>query len=557
MPDGALPLGVLDTPTHAALDRIARLACALSGARSAQVLVFEADATLVAGRHGPDAGGDAAPGDQSAYPAANLPLHAPDTGELLGSLLLLDAGPRDWSAADRELLDDAAATAAAELCARRDERARRQAEARNDAVLVRERQARSAAEAAEQRYAFLAEVSSLLDASLDYQETFQKLARLAVPELADYCLIDEMEPDGGTRRIARAHIDPEKEKVLFTNTHHPPDSDPEKHPVLRVVRSGQPVLVPQVTPEVMDELAHDEEHRWRFNLLGLRSYIIAPLNARGRVLGTITLGSAESGRRYGAADLAHAEEVAKRAAIAIDNARLYGQAQAAVRAREAVLAVVSHDLRNPLASILLNATMVQDTVKPGTLDPWVADSFQLIVESVEQANRLISDLLDVARMEENGGIALDRSMVDARTLVSRAVRVLTPIAASRGISLRDQGGGPLRVYADSDRVLQVLSNLIGNAVKFTEEGGSIVVRAEPLGDELWFAVTDTGVGIAEEHVPHIFDRFWRVERADRRGVGLGLPIARGIVEAHGGRIWVESKRGVGTTFYFTLPAREG
>ncbi|HEX8906759.1 MAG TPA: GAF domain-containing sensor histidine kinase, partial [Longimicrobiaceae bacterium] len=487
--------------------------------------------------------------------AITLPLKTEGVAEPLGSLVVLSPEPRDFTAAERQALDDVAAGAAAELRRLRDEAA---TEAAAPALEV-ERAARAQAEAGEKRYAFLAEVSSLLDASLDYEITFQKLARLVVPALADYCLIDEAEPGGGLRRIARAHVDPEKEKILYTNTYHPPVSEEEdlsRHPVLRVIRTGLPLLVSEFTPEMVGVIAHDDDHRKRLGILDLRSYIIAPLAARGRVLGAITLAAAvESGRRYRATDVALAEEVARRAAMAIDNARLYTLAQQAIRAREAVLAVVSHDLRNPLASILLNATMLLDMAPPGALEPWMADNLRQIVGSVEQTNRLITDLLDVARMEQSGGIPLDRSPVDARPLITAAVRMLQPLAAARGVELVDEAGGPLPVLADPDRVVQVLSNLLGNAVKFTEAGGRVRVSASTYGDEQWFEVSDTGVGIPLEHQPYVFDRFRQVGR-DRRGVGLGLPIARGIVEAHGGRIWVESAPGAGTTIRFTLPAAD-
>jgi signal transduction histidine kinase len=253
--------------------------------------------------------------------------------------------------------------------------------------------------------------------------------------------------------------------------------------------------------------------------------------------------------------VALAEEVARRAALAIDNARLYTLAQQAIRDREAVLAVVSHDMRNPLASILLNATMLLDMSPVGALGDWMHDSLTHIVQSVEQTERLITDLLDVARMEEGGGISVERVPVDARPLVDTAVRMLQPLAQARGVELVQAAGGPLPVLADSDRVLQVLSNLIGNAVKFTDDGGHVRVSAHGYGDEQWFSVTDTGIGIPEEEQPFVFDRFRQVGR-DRRGVGLGLPIARGIVEAHGGRIWLDSRPGMGTTVYFTLPAAE-
>ena len=545
-PRGAAAPGVLD--------RLARLACAVTGAPAAAIVQLDG---AVAGRHGDAAAGygNGTPRrGNGAVPSLVLRLCSPGSGKAVGELVVLDRRGRAWTDRDRAALDDVAAAAADGLARRGGEPA-----AERGSALQRERTARALAEAAEKRYAFLAEVSALLDASLDYKSSFQKLARLVVPTLADYCLIDEAEPDGGLRRIARAHVDPAKETILYENTYHPPQADEEelsRHPVTRVIRTGIPLLVSEFTPEMVEVIAHDDDHRGRLGVLDLRSYIIAPLAARGRVLGAITLAAAgESGRRYRAPDVAMAEEVARRAALAIDNARLYTLAQQAIRDREAVLAVVSHDLRNPLASILLNATMMLDMAPVGALGDWTGDSLRQIVQSVEQTNRLITDLLDVARMEEGGGIAVDRIPVDARPLVDAAVRMLLPLAQARGVELVQTPGGSLPVLADSDRVLQVLSNLIGNAVKFTDPGGHVRVTARSYGDEQWFSVTDTGIGIPEEDQPFVFDRFRQVGR-DRRGVGLGLPIARGIVEAHGGRIWLDSRPVMGTTVYFTLPAAD-
>jgi signal transduction histidine kinase len=544
-------------------DRLARLACRVAGAPTALVMAFEGENAVVVGSFGWDGstplpGLDAASakrrrGPTGLMPVATLPLTSPVHPAPLGKLVVLDRAPREWTAAERGSLDDVAAAAGVELRRLRAERGGGDGERGSE--LDRERTARVAAEAAEKRFAFLAEVSALLDASLDYDSSFQKLARLVVPALADYCLIDEAEPNGGLRRIARAHADPEKEKILYTNTQHPAeadDADLARHPVLRVIRTGMPLLVSDFTPEMAGVIAHDDDHLGRLAKLDLQSYIIAPLAARGRVLGAITLAASDSGRRYRAPDVALVEEVARRAALAIDNARLYTLAQQAIRAREAVLAVVSHDLRNPLASILLNASMLLDMAPAGT-EPWMEENLRQIVGSVEQTNRLITDLLDVSRMEESGGIPLDRSPVDARPLVTVAVRMLHPLAVARGVSLSAEPGEPLPVLADSDRLVQVLWNLIGNAVKFTEPGGQVRVSAGTREGERWFAVADTGVGIAPEHQPFVFDRFRQVG-GDRRGVGLGLPIARGIVEAHGGRIWLESSPGAGTTVHFTLPA---
>lgn len=551
------------------LDRLSRLACGATGAPAALVLAHEERGTNVAGSFGWD-GSEPLPAFDGAekrlrrtasglVAAAAIPLLADDGAEPLGTLLILDRSRREWSGSERAALDDVASAATEELRWRR-RRGHRAGDGDSSAALERERAARVHAEAGEKRYAFLAEVSALLDASLDYTTSFQKLARMVIPSLADYCLIDEAEPDGGLRRIARAHVDSEKEKILYTDTYHPPVSEEEdlsRHPVLRVIRTGIPLLVTDFTREMVGVIAHDDDHRSRLAVLDLRSYIIAPLAARGRVLGAITLAAAgESGRRYRAPDVALAEEVARRAALAIDNARLYTLAQQAIRAREAVLAVVSHDLRNPLASILLNATMLLDMTPDGALEPWMQENLRQIVGSVEQTNRLITDLLDVSRMEANGGIALDRSPVDARPLVAVAVRMLQPLAAAREVELVADAAEPLPAFLDPDRIVQVLSNLIGNAVKFTEPGGRVRVSARREGAEHRFEVSDTGIGIAEEHRDQVFDRYRQVGR-DRRGVGLGLPIARGIVEAHGGKIWLESEVGCGTTVHFTVPAGDG
>jgi PAS domain S-box-containing protein len=417
-------------------------------------------------------------------------------------------------------------------------------------LLERERQARAAAEAAGRRASFLADVGTLLSASFDYATSYRDLARLAVPELADYCLIDVVTPDGGTRRVAVAHHDPAQEEHLIPDAHNPPDADPERRPVLRVVRTGEPVLVPDFTPEIFDRLAFDEEHRRRFARNGLRSFLIVPLTARGRILGAITLAMSDSGRRYAPADLQVAQDMARRAALAIDNARLYREAQEAVRDRDAVLGVVSHDLRNPLTAILLNADSMLSTPALD-LPEWALDGLGMIVRSAEGMERLIRDLLDVARIEA-GQLRVALEPHDPRSLVLDAADLFTPLAEERGVHLvaLPPDRAPL-VRADRDRVVQVFSNLVGNALKFTPPDGIVTLGAAAEDDTVRFWVRDSGPGIPESDFPRLFDRFWQATgRHD--GAGLGLPIAKGIVEAHGGHVWVESELGVGTTFHFTL-----
>jgi signal transduction histidine kinase len=533
--------------------RIARLACALLDAPAALLFEFGEDGRVLRASHGVDPDWREGASDDGLLPAATIPIAGED-GIPAGSLVILDRAGRGEPVEQRGLLEELASLAATELAWRRRDADSRSAHAANGELLRREREARAAAEQAERRAAFLAEVGMVLDDALDYETAFEKLVKLTIPRLADYCLIDEMETDGGLRRIARAHVDPEKQKVLWNRVRHPPEADPDHHPVMKVIGRGQSVLVGECTDEVIDSIAHDAAHRVILTeVLKLHSFMIVPLVARGRVLGLITLAFSDSGRRYGPAELALAEEMARRAALAIDNARLYGQAQQAVRAREGVLAVVSHDLRNPLASILLNTSTLLELNPPGKLDPWTADSLRQTIALVEQSNRLIEDLLDVSRVA-NGSITLVRARHDLRDLARRAERMLRPLAEDRGLSLEvSVPEAAIPVQVDGDRVLQVLSNLVGNAIKFTPSGGRVEVALESANGVARVTVKDTGIGIAADELEHVFDPFRQVGDADRRGVGLGLPIARGIVEAHGGRISATSEPGAGSVFAFTLP----
>jgi signal transduction histidine kinase len=277
-----------------------------------------------------------------------------------------------------------------------------------------------------------------------------------------------------------------------------------------------------------------------------------PLIARGRGLGVLTFVAAESGRRYSASDLALAEEIGRRAAIAIDNAQLYEQAQSAIRARQDVLAIVSHDLKNPLGAILM--TVERLTEESPTDDPAARKrGIHLIQRSAERMNRLIADLLDVASIEA-GHLAVEMKPHPVGPLIREAVELHRARAAQKQLQL--EGVLPdteLEVDCDRGRVLQVFGNLIGNAIKFTPNGGSIKVCAEPCGEETLFFVADSGAGIKPDELSHVFDRFWQARSVARVGTGLGLTIAKGLVEAQGGRIWAESTVGQGATFFFTIP----
>ena len=265
---------------------------------------------------------------------------------------------------------------------------------------------------------------------------------------------------------------------------------------------------------------------------------------RGTPLGVLLFGSSNPDRVYGQDDLRWAEPLADRSAVAIENARLYRASVEATHRRDQVLGVVAHDLRNPLSTILMQTTASSLSVR--TRD-------EVIHRAATRMNRLIQDLLDVSLIE-TGQLPIQRARLSGGALVVEAVETQKILATSSSVELRlDVEMGVPEVWGEHDRLLQVFENLIGNAIKFTTAGGRITVGAASNDQEVVFWVADSGSGIAPDDLPHVFDRFWQATRGDRRGAGLGLPIAKGIVEAHGGHIWVESTLGRGSTFFFSIP----
>ncbi len=282
--------------------------------------------------------------------------------------------------------------------------------------------------------------------------------------------------------------------------------------------------------------------------------LFAPLVGRnGRTLGIIQLWGKKEGR-FSDSDEAVLTQLAQMCSVALENAWLYKAAQDATRARDDLVAIVSHDLRNPLHTIGMAAGVLLEIAPPVDRRLTSRRQVEVIQRAANRANRLISDLLDVARIQA-GGLVVEPATVEVQSLVQEAVDAATPLATGGNLTVeREVAEDVATVCADRDRVLQVFGNLTGNAIKFTPKGGRITIRAETDGHEVKFAVCDTGPGIPPEHLPHVFDRYWQAKSTAKLGTGLGLSIAKGIVEAHGGRIWVESKPGDGASFIFTLPA---
>ena len=408
---------------------------------------------------------------------------------------------------------------------------------------------------AEQRSRFLAEANGVLAASLDPDTVLGSLARFAVPALADVCIADAVDEEGHLRRVEVAVAAPPLDRLAAAlRAHAPPGLGAGL--VAHVLRERAPVLLPDVPDDALRDLAPDGEALAEARAVPARSLIAVPLAARGHTLGALSFLRGPTRPRFGADDLALAQELARQTALAVDNARLYHAAQQATRARDDVLAIVSHDLRNPIHAIYMAASFLLEVLPDAEGDPTAALSrrqAEVVRRSAQRANALIGDLLDVTRIEA-GRLTVSAVPVGAAELVADAVHDATPLALDKGQRLVTACADALpSVHADRGRIAQLFGNLLGNAIKFTPPGGRVTLRAEADGREVRFAVVDTGPGIAPDHLPHLFDRYWQARETAELGTGLGLFIARGIAEAHGGRLWAESEPGAGSTFWFTLP----
>ncbi|NLC56481.1 MAG: PAS domain S-box protein [Armatimonadetes bacterium] len=428
---------------------------------------------------------------------------------------------------------------------------------------------------------FIAHAGEELAASLEHAGVLQRIAELAVPYLADICVAEEVR-DGRLHNAATASADPAKLAVLREIERRYRFVPRSTQGLVRVLRAGKPRLYRSVPAGAWRAVALDSRHLRLLRRLGVRSGIIAPLIARGRTLGAILFGTAESGRVYGAADVALAEELTRRAALALDNARLYQEAQEANQAKDQFLAVLSHELRNPLAPILAGMEILRRAAPD---EPRVQRTVTVVERSVKLQARLVNDLLDLSRIRR-GKIQLQRAPVVLDAVVESAVQAMQADADEAGLTLQVHVEPDLWVYGDFDRLQQVVMNLLSNAIKFTPAGGQIQVEAwecrhgaggltaprrqaerpaqpaspvfgtAPAARAGCLTVEDTGIGISRELLPRLFDMFRQGEVAGKRtsGLGIGLALVRSITELHEGRVWAESEGpGKGSRFSVELP----
>jgi signal transduction histidine kinase len=392
---------------------------------------------------------------------------------------------------------------------------------------------------------FLTRAGRVLSSSLNPEDTLERLVRLAVPRVACFAMIDLVRRGGRLERVGYGHVDAAREPLLERPAPFLP-AEEGLVPLARVLETGEAILIENVERDWNgDGVALD-----RIRALAGRSLMIVPVHADDELLGVLTFGSTRTDRFYRRQDFTLARELARSAGLAIANSRLFRTAEQAVAARDEVLAVVSHDLRNPVNRVRMAAELMSTTYEiPAEAQRTTA----MIIRAADEMNRLIGDLLDVARIEA-GRLSIDAVPTPLGSLLERLDEAHAHAAAQQGIAwdvrLPEQG---LTLDVDEGRILQALGNLIGNAIKFTPRGGSVTIVTEQSGSMVRIGVRDTGAGMDEAQLAHVFDRFWQSHTGDRRGVGLGLAIAKAIIEAHGGRIHLDSEPGVGTTAWAELP----
>ena len=404
------------------------------------------------------------------------------------------------------------------------------------------------------RWRFLADASVALDTSIECQQTLTNTVRLAVPEVADYCIVILIDEDGSTRWAESAHRDPSRQVLLERLREYVPPIASPGHPVARALRTGRPQLVTDTGGQLLKWW--DGRRLSIVRALAPASSIAVPMIARGRTFGAILfVVTGESGRRYGGRDLELATDVGRRAAFAIDHALLYQAAERAALSRDELMAVVAHDLKNPLNNIQLALRVLQehDPISGHERDPLERHALGAVQRASERMYHLIHDLLEVSRADA-GRLLIQPAPAAPEELLRDALDAHCSIAAAKSVTLEATADESLpTVLADRERIAQVFSNLIGNALKFTPKGGRVSVRGWRATPGVRFAVEDTGPGIAREHQAHVFDRFWQAKSGSRMGTGLGLSIAKAIVDGHGGSIGVESTPGKGARFEFGLP----
>jgi signal transduction histidine kinase len=413
----------------------------------------------------------------------------------------------------------------------------------------------------QERLRVLAEASEVLSRSLDLETTLRAVAELPVPELADWCFVEMVEPGGAIRPVAAHHVDPELRALAWRSMHRWPIDPEAPFGTGAVVRTGRPEVNPDIPQELLASVARDDEHLAVLRRVGLRSSLSVPLQVRGETIGVLSLASSRDGLRYGQAELDMARELARRAAAAIDNARLYAAeraaraaAEEANRAKMQFLATMSHELRTPLNAIGGYAELLELEIR-GPVTGEQREDLARIQRSQRHLLGLINDVLNFAKLEA-GHVAVAPERLPLVLALSRLEQLVAPLVAAKALRYEAEVPDGLAAHADPDKVSQVLVNLLSNAVKFTPAGGWIRVCARADGAAVRLRVEDSGPGIPAERRAQVFEPFVQLDRTlsnPHEGTGLGLAISRELARAMGGELTAGEAAGGGAAFELVLP----
>ena len=403
----------------------------------------------------------------------------------------------------------------------------------------------------EQNLRFLSEASKLLASSLDYHTTLTHVTYLAVPHIADWCSVD-MRTDEGIQQLAVAHVDPEKVQwAKELNRKNPPDPH-ARSGLPNVLRTGRAEFYPEISDALLVASARNEEHLALARAIGFSSVMIVPLLIQNEAIGAITFVTAESGRHYTQADLSMAEELASRAALAIQNARLYSEAQKAIGIRDDFISIASHELRTPITSLKMYTQVLQKQLsKKGETS--FNHSLSRMDAQLNKLTGLISDLLNISKIEL-GRLEFQEEWFNLDEVVKEACEAIQQIATKHTIHI--EGSIVQPVWGDKDRIGQVVTNLLTNAIKYSPQAQKVVVRLQAEPDNALVSVQDFGIGIDSEHLNKIFTRFYRVSDPEEKtfpGLGIGLYLSCEIIKRHHGSMMVASEKGKGSVFSFSLP----
>jgi PAS domain S-box-containing protein len=407
----------------------------------------------------------------------------------------------------------------------------------------------------EREQRLLAEAGTLLSSTLDYQETLRSITRLVVPAFADWCLVDLTDDEGGFTRIAAAAADPAHAELAQRLQRYYAPAPTAMHGVSHAAHRGTSEVMTHVDDSLWSGIARDAEHLAMLRGMQIASYICVPLITRGRTIGVLTFALTGSGRRFAEADLPLAEELARRAALAVDNARLYREAHEANRAKSQFLTTMSHELRTPLNAIGGYTERIEMGLR-GPVTEQMREDLARIQRSQKHLLGLINNLLNFARIE-SGHVELNVQPISVEEELTAVEPLIAPQLTAKGLRYRRTAGDArVTCRADREKVRQILLNLLSNAVKFTAPGGEVSLGWDESDDAVRIHVRDTGQGIPRHKLEAIFEPFVQLTNTLTRiteGTGLGLAISRELARAMAGDVTVASQLNQGSTFTLTLP----